>query len=57
MSWPGGGEEFDMERLPGNPRMCETISQFLRRQRKFISKLNFPPGTKFECIGCGDCCK
>lgn len=57
MSWPGGGEEFDMERLPGNPRMNEAVETFLLRQRKFIGKLDFPPGTKFECIGCGDCCK
>ncbi len=46
-----------MERLPGNPRMNETVERFLTRQRKFIPNLNFPPGTKFECIGCGDCCK
>lgn len=57
MSWPGDGKEFDMKRLPGNPRMTETVEDFLTRQRKFITSLKFPPGTKFECIGCGDCCK
>ena len=46
-----------MERLPGNPRMCETVEQFLGRQRKFTSSLKYHPGTKFEFIGCGDCCK
>lgn len=49
-------EEFE-EDHPGNPRLCETVTDFLRRQRKFIGKTKWPPGTKFECRGCGDCCK
>ncbi len=57
VGWLGDRKEFDMERLPGNPRMTETVERFLGRQRKFISSLQFPPGTKFECIGCGDCCR
>ncbi len=54
--WPGGGEEFDLDRLPGNPRMCETVKEFLIRQRRFVSRTKWPPGTRFECKGCGDCC-
>lgn len=49
-------EEYDFERLPGNPRMCETIQQFLSRQRKFVGQTKWPPGTEFECRRCGDCC-
>ena len=50
-------EEFDMEWLPGNPRMCETIQQFFSRQRKLIGQTKWPPGTTFGCRQCGDCCK
>lgn len=50
-------EEFDLERLPGNPRMCETVRDFLTRQRKFMGRTKWPPGTKFECHGCADCCR
>ena len=56
-NWPGGGEEFNLERLSGNPRMCEVVEDFLTRQRKFVAQIKWPPGTKFECKGCGDCCK
>lgn len=54
--WPGGGEEFDLEELPGNPRIYETVREFLMRQRRFVSRTKWAPGTKFECKGCGDCC-
>ena len=50
-------EEFDMESLPGNPRMCDTIQQFLSRQRRLIGQTKWPPGTTFGCRQCGDCCK
>lgn len=50
-------EEFEEDRHPGNPRLCETVEQFLRRQKKAIGQTTWPPGTKFECKGCGDCCK
>lgn len=52
----GGGEEFNLEELPGNPRMCEIVEEFLKRQRKFINRIKWPTGTKFECKGCADCC-
>jgi Fe-S-cluster containining protein len=50
-------EEFEEDRLPGNPRLCDTTQQFLSRQRRFIGRTTWPPGTEFECRGCGDCCK
>lgn len=49
-------EEFDLERLPGNPRMCETVKEFLTRQRKFVSQIHWPSGIEFECKKCADCC-
>lgn len=30
--------------------------EFLRRQRKFVSKIQWPPGIEYECKRCGDCC-
>jgi len=47
-------EEFDLERLPGNPRICETVAEFLMRNRKFVS--HWPPGIEYECKKCGECC-
>jgi len=49
-------EEFDLAQLSGNPRINESVQQHLSRQRKQIGRTKFPPGTEFECKGCGDCC-
>ena len=49
-------EEFDLEQLPGNPRMLEVVTDFLMRQRKLVSQTEWPPGTEFECKRCGSCC-
>ncbi|MCK4266699.1 MAG: YkgJ family cysteine cluster protein [Thermoplasmata archaeon] len=37
--------------------MSDTVEQFLTAQRKLRGQTEWPPGTKFECRGCGDCCK
>lgn len=49
-------EEFDDVRLPSNPRLMELFRTFCIRQKAFIQATKWPPGTKFECIKCGDCC-
>jgi len=49
-------EEFDLERLPGNPRITETVAEFLMRKRKFVSQIHWPPGVEFECKKCAECC-
>ncbi len=43
--------------MPGNPRLCETVKDFIRRQQEFGRLTQWPPGTEFECKGCGDCCE
>lgn len=48
-------EEFDLEHQ-GNPKMLETVTDFLMRQRKLVSQTDWPPGTRFECKKCADCC-
>ena len=35
----------------------ETVRQFLSKQRELVGKTEWPPGTKFECRQCGECCK
>ena len=49
-------EAFDLERLSGNPRIYETVEEFLARKREFVSQIVWPPGIEFECKKCGDCC-
>jgi len=49
-------EAFDLERLSGNPRISETVEEFLARKREFVSQIVWPPGIEFECKKCGDCC-
>ncbi len=49
-------EAFDLERLSGNPRIAETVAEFLERKRQFVSQIVWPPGIEFECKKCGDCC-
>lgn len=34
----------------------ETFREFVHRQRKFVTQIKWPPGTRFECRRCGDCC-
>jgi len=50
-------EEYEADRLPGNPRLNETVHQFLTRQRKFVGRTKWPEGTTFDCKQCGDCCR
>jgi len=49
-------EAFDLERLSGNPRISETVEEFLARKREFVSQIVWPPGIEYECKKCGDCC-
>jgi Fe-S-cluster containining protein len=49
-------EEFDVENQPGNPRLMDTFEQYVGRLKRFVTKTQWPPGTKFDCVGCGDCC-
>lgn len=49
-------EDYDLERLPGSPWICETVAEFLNEKRKRITQIQWPPGTTFECKQCGDCC-
>jgi len=49
-------EDFNLEQLPGNPSISETVEHFLMEKRKRIAQTQWPPGTTFECKQCGDCC-
>lgn len=49
--------EFDEKNQPGNPYLLETVQDFLQRLKATTQKRKFPPGTKFECHRCGECCK
>ena len=49
-------EDFDLERLTGNPAICETVGEFLMRRRKLVTEAEWPEGTEFRCEMCGDCC-
>lgn len=48
-------EEY-REDNPGNPRLMDTFRDYTERLKKFVTGTIWPPGTKFECRGCGDCC-
>jgi len=48
-------EEYDPDNA-GNPRLMETFDQYVGRLRRFVKQTEWPPGTKMDCIGCGDCC-
>jgi Fe-S-cluster containining protein len=48
-------EEFDEEN-EGNPRLMDTFEEYIARLKKFVTTTQWPPGTKFDCVGCGDCC-
>lgn len=48
--------DFDMEELPFNPKINETVVEFLSRQR--VMPGPDPDGDiKYECRRCGDCCQ
>ena len=49
-------EEFDMENNPGNPRLMDTFEEYVVRIKKFVTTTQWAPGTRFTCVGCGDCC-
>ena len=46
-------EEFDLASQPFNPRVMETFTDFIRRQKE---ETVTHKGKKVKCIGCGDCC-
>lgn len=46
--------DFDMVELPFNPKMNETVVEFLNRQGIMSSP---DPDLKYECRRCGDCCR
>lgn len=50
-------EDLDEINQPGNPKLNETVRQFLQRQKDLADEKEYPPGTVFRCIQCGDCCR
>jgi len=44
----------DLEGGPFSPKIYETFREFLKRQKVKIP--NYPRGTEFKCIECGECC-
>ena len=49
--------DLDEKEIPFNPKLTETVVEFLRRQRIMAGPEDFPEGTEFECRRCGDCCR
>lgn len=50
-------EDLDEKNQPSNPKLSETVHQFLMRQRELADQQKYPPETEFDCIRCGDCCR
>lgn len=50
-------EDLDETNQPLNPKLNETVHQFLMRQKELVRQPEYPPGTVFECVRCGDCCR
>jgi len=50
-------EDLDEVNQPANPKLNETVHQFLLRQKRLADERKYPPGTIFQCIRCGDCCR
>ncbi|KKN15935.1 hypothetical protein LCGC14_0980980 [marine sediment metagenome] len=49
-------EDFDEKNQPSNPAWNQTVHQFLEDQR-IRAEREYPEGTVFKCIRCGDCCR
>lgn len=50
-------DTLDEENQPGNPYLLETVHDFLEKLKAKARKRRFPPGTKFLCKKCGECCR
>jgi len=50
-------EDLDEVNQPANPKLNETVHQFLQKQKQLADERKYPPGTRFLCIRCGDCCR
>lgn len=50
-------EDLDEINQPANPKLNETVHQFLQRQKQLFEERKYLPGTIFQCIRCGDCCR
>lgn len=50
-------EDLDEVNQPANPKLNETVHQFLLRQKQLADERKYPTATIFRCIRCGDCCR
>ena len=50
-------DDLNHREQPFNPKINETIHDFLEAQKKLAKSRELPPGTEFKCHRCGDCCK
>ena len=50
-------DDLDHNEQPYNPRINESIHDFLEAQGKEAKRRKEIPGAKFSCHRCGDCCR